>query len=242
MDELKQVQEDIREIAGYVQTLAKAVLRKEEHDDAEAIVDDELEKDFGMDDDFGGDDVLADDPMDDFGGDDDNEYMDMMEEPDGADWGTGDFEAAYKAIKMLQKRQAKKGYAASAKTKVDEHDAPFGEKDSDTGKGNEAIPAGTQGGDRGDETFGPGGMAYSAMKKQLSETNTLLRKVAAAQDGGQIIAKAVSPSGSGNQREEQDSNLLTREMQEDYKKLTFKQINAHREEVGDLPRNLITGV
>lgn len=249
LTEVQEMKNDLREIAGFVEILAKAVLVKNEgeYDEINPMGDSKPDEygdnsvDAGYHKMEGGmDDKPYDDPLDKH--ENGNGYDDMNGEPvdltpEGEEEIYDDFQAAYKAIKAMRKvgRQAKKGYAAAAQTKRDEHDAPFGDKDSDL-KGNEPQPRGAQGGEREDETFGPGGMAYRKMRKDLNSVMTSLKDVA----GGVVVAKAIAPSGAANQTPESgEVTQVTREMQEQVKGMTFKQICKFREDIGDLPRFLI---
>ncbi len=153
--------------------------------------------------------------------------------------------AYYKAAKMTKSRM-RKGFRNAAQVKSDEHDAPFGDKDSSV-EGNEPQPAGDQGGTPEDETFGPGGTAhrayaqgtYKALAKQVA---TLTKQLEALSSEGQVIAKAVVPAVTANgSREQEGQVILTRDMQEQAKKQSYKQLNALREEVGDLPRHGLIG-
>ena len=249
--ETELLRKDLKELAGHVGTLAKAILKKNDTDYED---EDDLDKQMGgfdqeeqpvdpmaMDQ---PDPMMPEDPnmMDKHGAGGEGEYDDPMaampgEEEEQYD----DFEMAYKAMKALQtvkkNRLARKGYAASAKTKADEHDAPFGDKDS-TDSGNEPQEAGAQGGDREDETFGPGGMAYRKMRLDLNRAMATINELT----GGVTVTKAFTPPGkTANRRPEESASgdAITRDMQTQAKDMTFKELCKFREDVGDLPRHLI---
>jgi hypothetical protein len=180
-------------------------------------------KDEGMDGMPMDDDVPMDDDM-----------MSYDEEDD-------DFMMAMKLLRAV--RGTKKGYAAAAKVKADEEDSPFGDKDS-TVSGNETQPAGDQGGDREEETFGPGGMAYRAMLKGFNvspeQADAIVKARGGDHDPGQEIAKALIPEGSQDPRAGKEGvGVLTREMQEAVKVRSFRDINRLRMDIGDLPRTLM---
>ena len=147
-------------------------------------------------------------------------------------------QAMKKAAQKAYVKGLKKGYADAAQENADEHDAPFGEKDGDL-DGNEAQPAGDMNGDREDETFGPGGMAYSAMLKQLNTLTATVQKLQSEGGEGQVIAQVDVPTiGRISKGTPSDTNpqMLTRDMQEQAKGLTYLQLNRIREEMGDLPK------
>ncbi len=251
LTEIQELRKDIREIAGFVQTLAKAVLTKDEGDydemePADEYGENKIEAGMGA----GMDDEPYDDPLEKHGdmgggmGDGPNDYDDMNGEPVDLmpeEDEFNDFQAAYKAIKAMDKqkvkknRAQKKGYAGVSQTKRDEHDAPFGDKDSDL-KGNESQPAGSQGGEREDETFGPGGMAYRKMRKDLNTAMTAVKELS----GGVTVAKAITPGvPSQTDGEVTSPGHFTRDMQMQVKGMSFRQICKMREDVGDLPSHLI---
>ncbi len=141
-------------------------------------------------------------------------------------------------IKRAYRRGLVKGYADAAQENADEHDAPFGEKDTDLGGGNEATnqAAGEQGGDSDDETFGPGGVAFRAMKKEMADLKAILSRI----DGGQVIAKADAPAigriAKGQVRDDGQTPTVTRDMQEQAKNLSYRDLNRIREDMGDIPQ------
>ena len=142
------------------------------------------------------------------------------------------YSAAYKAF-----TQRRKGYNSAARKRADEHDAPFGEKDSDL-KGAEPSPAGRMEGDREDETFGK----VSVQKLAAVVKAAVGEELAARGLAGTVVAKSVVPANTGNGAGATATpGGLTREMQAAVKDHPgrFRAINNLREQVGDLPRNLI---
>lgn len=107
-------------------------------------------------------------PMDPAGGYDENNY------------GRKGYRMSREVYKFLQE----KGFTGDYETAADEEGGKWDEKDSDV-RGLEAQPAGQQGGEREDETFGPGGMSYQkSLEKRLREL-----------EQGVTIAKAEVPAG-----------------------------------------------
>ena len=144
--------------------------------------------------------------------------------------------------RMRKGFRAKKGFADAAEEASSEEDSKWDEKDSKI-DGNEAQPAGDQTGNEDDETFGPGGMAYSAMLKQIADIGKVVNGIAQKAGAEQIVlAKgivpgqgAVDPRGGPGQG---GGVTVTREMQEQAKGRSYRDLNRLREEVGDLPRNI----
>ena len=203
MGEFEVLQKELRQLAGHVQVLAKAVLDKD-------VFDEEEEYD-GM-----GNGMRHEDPMAAIPGEEEQlsrmgkhgnymkedpamgmeDPMGMPPEPPGMGGGMEDpmgmpgeeempydedemAMAYYKAAKMTKALRSK-GFGHAAQAKTDEHDAPFGDKDS-TLEGNEKSPAGDQGGDREDESFGTGGNALRAnangvykMRREIAQLNKKL--------------------------------------------------------------------
>ncbi|KKN86851.1 hypothetical protein LCGC14_0264100 [marine sediment metagenome] len=132
--------------------------------------------------------------------------------------------------RMRKSFRTKKGYADAAEQASSEEDSKWDEKDTAI-EGNEPSPAGDQAGDKDEETFGPGGMSYSAMLKQIAK----LSKVVEGLSGSQVIAKGVVPASGGETRIPNGAQpQLTREMQEAAKGKSFKELNRFRTQVGDL--------
>lgn len=230
---LESLSKDVRELAGYMGVIAKEVLKKDgDYDDEYPEMDKmPVEGPEGASEDE--EDYVDTVPIEDAlptgdGMEEDDEY-----DEDEMMMARKATKAKVKRSKAKTRRQTQKGYAGEADVNTDEHDSPFGEKDADL-DGNEDSPAGEQGGDSEDETFGPGGMAYS--KAILSELKKLTRQMS-GQDEGQVISKASVPSGSGRQRN-QPEGIITREQQEEAKKRSFRDLNRLREQTGDLQRNL----
>ncbi len=152
--------------------------------------------------------------------------------------------AYYKAAKMTKGRRLGKGFAHAAQAKNDEHDAPFGDKDS-TLEGNEKSPAGDQGGEREDESFGPGGNSLRAnangVYKMRQEIASLNKRLESLTGEGVVVSKAVVPARPAADGEQLGQVTLTREMQEQTKAMSYKAINKLREQVGDLPAHGIIG-
>ena len=128
-------------------------------------------------------------------------------------------------------KDTKKGYANTARVKADEEDAPFGEQ-QDSIKGNEASPAGEIGGAREDETFN------AKFSRVLSDIEDLKSSKFSR-------ANAVVPS-IGNLQKGRESgtdtgNVMTRDIQEKAKDLSYKQLNEFRMQNGLLPRNIFGG-
>ena len=151
---------------------------------------------------------------------------------------------------MFGKRGKKtaKGFADSAKDAKNEEDTPFDQKADSDVDGNETVDPGkatTQssgsapgagagvatlpGMDRGDETFN-----VSAAMAQVQKTMGQI-EVALAGEGTQL-AKAVVPGVVRSGDRNQAGEGLTREMEIEVKGRTYKEINALRQELGDLPR------
>ena len=119
-----------------------------------------------------------------------------------------------------------KGYAGNHETAANEEGGKWDVKD-DNVKGNEPQPAGDQGGDREDETFGVGGMAYSKLMKRLDDLE---------ENAGVTIAKAQIP---GNQVDKanimgEGAQAITREMQMQAVKSTWKELGKFAVETGYL--------
>ncbi len=95
-----------------------------------------------------------------------------------------------------------------------------------------------------EETFGPGGLAYQAMLKQMGISGKQAKawiEVHNFGDGqGQVVATADIPAGGTNLRKEAGAGnqIVTREMQEEAKKRSWKELNRFRMDIGDLPRTL----
>jgi len=118
-----------------------------------------------------------------------------------------------------------KGYAGAHETAANEEGGKWDVKD-DNVKGNEPQPAGDQGGDREDETFGVGGTAYSKM----------LEKRIADLESGVTIAKAQIP---GNQVDKanimgEGSQAITRDMQMQAVKSSWHELGRFAVETGYL--------
>ncbi len=118
-----------------------------------------------------------------------------------------------------------KGYAGNHETAANEEGGKWDVKD-DSVKGNEPQPAGDQGGDREDETFGVGGTAYSKM----------LEKRIADLESGVTIAKAQIP---GNQVDKanimgEGSQAITRDMQMQAVKSSWHELGRFAVETGYL--------
>ncbi len=268
MGDLEVLQKEVQALAGYVQTIGKAVLAKNgfmdeepeydgmgngEHEDPMAAIPGEEEmlarmgkhgkymKDEGM----GG----MEDPM-----------MPPQEDPMGVPpdpmgmpgeeempYDEDEMAMAYmKSARMIKSMRARKGFAHEAEAKTDEHDAPFGDKDS-TLDGNENSPAGDQGGEREDESFGPGGNSLRAnangVYKMRKEIARLTKQVQDMASDGQVISKAIVPARpAGPAEQAQEGQVqLTRDMQEQVKGRSYREINKFRESVGDLPKHGIIG-
>jgi hypothetical protein len=251
MSELETLQQNMRDLAGYVQVLAKAVLVKaedeEEDEDAKKVSKAKVRKSKitkhgmykdeapvppqmpGMEDDMGYGDEDAG-----LGMEDEDPMGDPMGDPAMPMDQDEELNMAYKSLKLAQAKIAriKKGYAASAKVNADEHDAPFEDKDSGM-SGNEASPAGDQGGAREDETFGK--PSYKMLAKQVARLTNQVNAM-----NGTVIAKAVVPAVPAKDATATNATI-TRDVQEQAKSLSYKQLNKFREEVGDLPRHGIIG-
>lgn len=256
MTELETLQNAVRDLTGHIQTIAKAVLVKADEDDEDEDMDYKDKEDKaivskrghmskrGMYKDEMEDPMAppAEPPMpgveDDMGYGEDEEVPPMDVDP-----AEDQMAMAYKQLVKAQKRfnRIKKGFDDVADVKSDEHDAPFDEKDGSV-EGNEPQPAGDQGGDREDESFGPGGEASRAYGggtyKQLMTQISKLTKQVEGISNGTVIAKAVVPALGDTTVPGQ---VVTREVQEQVKNMPYKQINRFREEIGDLPKHGIIG-
>jgi hypothetical protein len=218
--ELETLQNDVKVLAGCMQTLAKAILVKDfpgMEEEAPAPLP-------GMDPAAAG----ADCPP--VGGD-----------PAMAGPGKPADDELAMAFKTLEAamRSYSMGFAHAARVRTDEHDAPWNEKDSNT-PGNEPAPAGKQGGNREDETFGPGGNAlrdsangvYKAMTTQML---ALSKRLDAFSGGGTVIAKELVPTlVTGERAGDAGNPVMTRDMEAAFKSLPWKEMNKFRIQVGDL--------
>ena len=135
------------------------------------------------------------------------------------------------AGKPVQKRRTNKGYAGVAQVRSDEEDSPFGEQ-QDNLEGNEPSPSGEMSGDRSDETFNMNFMRD--LRKQVVSLRKELR-------GNMKVAKSTTPApgriSKGRDAADANDGFMTREIQTEVKGRTYAEINALREQVGDLPRN-----
>ena len=195
----------------------------EEEDDMDGILENELpmDEDLDMEDDMmKGEEPMMDDIMDDEAALD--EEIEMMRHQ-------------WKAIKAkIEKRKANKGYAATAKINADEEDAPFDEGPDGDVKGNEASPAGEQGGEREDETFN-----VKFMRDLTSELKRFNKNMEKRQQSG-VKSKAIVPGLSIKKgRETQADNMITRDMEEQAKGRTWSELADLRVTTGDLPGRVI---
>lgn len=274
MGDLVTLEKEVRMLTGYVQTLAKAMLEKhdpfaEEEGGMPGMEEDPMNPGGGMPgmeedpmalmpgmhkEDPAMDSQFQEDPMGAPGG------MPGMEEdpmnPGGMPGMPGEEEMpydedemamAYYKARRMQKLRVQKGWRHAAKNTA-EHDGPFSEKDS-TVEGNETQPAGDQGGDREDESFGVGGQSSRAYAggsyKALATTVQALKKqIGDLTANGQVISKALVPPVTAHNPQDAGPDgqiLLTREMQEQAKNQSYRQLNKLRIEVGDLPTHGIFG-
>ena len=142
--------------------------------------------------------------------------------------------------RMLKGFKAKKGFADAAEEASSEEDSKWDEKDAKI-EGNEPSPAGDQAGTEEDETFGPGGMSYSAMLKSIGDISKVVEGIAQKVNGEQVVlSKGIVPgSGPDNRYGAQNQGgVVTREMQVEAKSRSWKDLNRLRMDVGDLPRNV----
>lgn len=204
----------------------------DEEDEADILPDESMDKDDN------GMDYPDGDDMD--GGGDGVPYMSEEEEVTKRKYvkGKTSVQKLMNRMKAMEARIAK-GFDDTAETipeGKDSEEGKFGVKDTDDVEGNEDSPAGEgnvmdpHGGDMGEadreeETFGPGGMAYSAMQK--------LEARMAAVEKGKVVAKAIVPANPD--RGNAGSVELTREMETEVKSRSWKDINRFRESVGDIP-------
>ena len=129
-------------------------------------------------------------------------------------------------------RKIGKGFADRSLKTADEEDSPFDEQQNDV-KGNEPQPAGAMGGDRTDETFNAN---FAAI---MDEVNSLKKTI---EDSGLTVTRAVTPPPGtirkGRESTSEDtSGIVTRDVESEVKKRSWREINSLREEVGDLPRH-----
>lgn len=165
--------------------------------------------------------------------------MGMMkehEEPDGDEGYMPEDEMDMKmsktkvAKRKAVKREARKGFANTASKGVDEEDGPFDEQQNNI-KGNEPSPAGRMEGGREDETFN---VSFTKVMNDVAA----MRK--AMEASGIQVAKSIVPHAGSTDKGRgrgAEGEVMTRQMQEDFKKLPYKAINEYRMQVGDLNRN-----
>ena len=142
--------------------------------------------------------------------------------------------------KQLLKIQAQKGYNDTAKVRADEEDAPFDEGPDGDIDGNEPQPAGDMGGDRTDETFNA---KFSTMESEIANLNKTVTTLAKALEEGNLVkTDAPFPERPNINKGREDGvgegEVITREMQEQFKGQTWRDINAFRTHIGELPKNI----
>lgn len=137
----------------------------------------------------------------------------------------------------MAKNRRDKGYNNASKTNADEEDTSFGESPDSDIKGNEAQPAGMQGGDPMDETFNA---KFSQMVSDVATLKKYFAGQAKKQRAG-VRSKAPNPGlpnvNKGRTTEESQQSLI--DMEKLTKDRSYKQINQLRMDVGDLPRSII---
>jgi hypothetical protein len=224
--ELETLQNDVKTLAGCMQTLAKAILVKDfpgMEEEAPAPLP-------GM----GPEGAAADCPP----ADGAPPMPGKPPMPGPGNPADDELAMAFKTLEAAM-RSYSMGFAHAARVRTDEHDAPWNEKDSNT-PGNEPAPAGKQGGNREDETFGPGGNAlrdsangvYKAMTTQML---ALSKRLDAFNGGGTVIAKELVPAlVTGERAGDTGSPVMTRDMEAQFRSLPWKEINKFRLQVGDL--------
>ena len=128
-------------------------------------------------------------------------------------------------------RSLNRGYAGVAVATADEEDSPFDEQ-QDNLEGNEVSPAGEMGGDRADETFNANFSSpqYKAMMQKLN-------RLEGAMTASGILVKGVVP-GVGLNKSRNQGPVMIRDVEEAAKSRSFRELNALREQAGDLPRML----
>ena len=142
--------------------------------------------------------------------------------------------------KQLLKIQAQKGYNDTAKVRSDEEDAPFDEGPDGDIDGNEPQPAGDMGGDRTDETFNA---KFSTMEAQIANLNKTVTTLAKALEEGNLVKTDAPVPGPGDINKGREAGVgenevITREMQEQFKGQSWRDINAFRTHIGELPSNV----
>ena len=123
-----------------------------------------------------------------------------------------------------------KGYNNVAVQTADEEDAPFGEQ-QDSLEGNDPSPAGNMDGDREDETFN---VSFATVVNEV-------RGMKAALAANGITVKSVTPGVNGFRKGRDQGDVLVRDVEIMAKTRSWKELNALREQVGDLPRHMING-
>ncbi len=233
--ELIEIKSDIKNLAKHMLTIAKAVYDENGYSDEEDLGD--ILPDEG---------APVEDPID--KGMYKNEGEGYEDNGDDMMPYDNEDEDAYMMRAMKKFKAVRKGFADTGTVASNEEDAKFDEKDSNV-EGNEASPAGDQGGEREDETFGPGGMSYGAsgsagtksVASDLKALNGMVTKLAGVVGKGKVIAKSNVPGvskGAGARNGNLENGSVTREMQEAAKGRSFKELNALRTQVGDLPAQL----
>ena len=206
---LETVHDSLRQLTGHVLNMAKDVYKEADYPEGMPREEEDKPDIEKMPDEFGNnDDAINGDDMMPYDNEDEDMYL----------------------ARMRKSFRTKKGYADAAEQASSEEDSKWDEKDTAI-EGNEPSPAGDQAGDKDEETFGSGGMSYSAMLKQIAK----LSKVVEGLSGSQVIAKGVVPASGGETRIPNGAQpQLTREMQEAAKGKSFKELNRFRTQVGDL--------
>lgn len=167
--------------------------------------------------------------------------LEMGDEEDEDLYPTGDLEMMRKEAiakrKAYNKRRVAKGFSNVAQRTANEEDSPFGEQQDDLA-GNAASPAGEQGGGREDETFNA-----KFARDILKSLRPMIRKEVAAATGRKVTkARAITPPMGAIRkgREQSNEGVVTRDVEEQVKSRSFREINQLREQMGDLPKNGIT--
>lgn len=239
---LEQTNAHLLKLTGHVSDLAQAFYNKDFG--ASDDFGDEAEETVLPTEDLGMDKMGEDDPLG-MGSDGSDSEDDMMPYDDESeDIYMSRMKSVFRATNKA--KGVRKGFDNSATSASDEEDAKFGEADSNV-PGNEPQPSGDNDGDSENESFGPGGeasrpagAASGTYKGNSISRIAQLEKQVAELSGGQVIAKAIVPGATGSDARNPNGNTgqFTREMQEEAKGRSFRDLNRLREEVGDLPKNL----
>ena len=136
---------------------------------------------------------------------------------------------------------AYKGYANTAQQTANEEDAPFGEQQNNV-RGNEPSPAGEMGGGREDETFNVSFASYLAdmrfITAELQKSGGRRTQPVQGLQTTQSPVPGLAPISKGRGGTE---FVMTPEMEVQVKSRSYRQINALREQTGNLPRHALIG-